>query len=581
MKKLFFLSIAFTALTCLPFSFANAQGGVSINSAGAAPDNSAGLDVSFTNKGELMPRMTTVQRDAIANPAKGLTIFNTDCSVYNYNAGSPSSPIWATINATNALIAALTISANPVGAICANTGVTFTASPSNGINSPSYQWQVNGSNVGTNSATFTDSTLNNGDVVTCILSTSEACVTGSPATSNAINMTVNPIPSTPGSITGNTSACAGTTGNIYSISPVAGAASYNWTVPGGASIASGSGNTSITVTFGTGSGNISVVAVNGCGTSEASSQAIAVTSIPSTPGSITGASSVCTSATAVNYSISGIGEATSYNWTVPSGATITVNTDTVISVNFASNPAGNISVSVANFCGTSGQSTISVSQSYICSPLTFSYSGGAQTFTVPSGVTTINVQCWGAQGQNSYGGLGGYATGNLAVTPGEQLVVYVGGQGGFNGGGTGNVGNGGGGTDVRQGGATLNNRVIVAGGGGAAYGNNGPSYGGGDGGGTSGNPAVWANNGQLPQGGAQNGGGYWGGSFGVGANSDSNYSGGAGGGGWYGGGSNNTGNGAPVMNSSGGGGSGYVGGVTASSMQTGVQSGNGQVIFTW
>ena len=50
---------------------------VSINSTGNMPDTSAMLDVSSTTKGFLMPKMTTVQRDAIILPATGLAIFNT------------------------------------------------------------------------------------------------------------------------------------------------------------------------------------------------------------------------------------------------------------------------------------------------------------------------------------------------------------------------------------------------------------------------------------------------------------------------------------------------------------------------
>jgi hypothetical protein len=44
----------------------------------AAPHTSAQLDVTSGNKGLLPPRMTTVQRDAISNPAPGLMVFNTD-----------------------------------------------------------------------------------------------------------------------------------------------------------------------------------------------------------------------------------------------------------------------------------------------------------------------------------------------------------------------------------------------------------------------------------------------------------------------------------------------------------------------
>ena len=39
--------------------------------------------------------------------------------------------------------------------ICAGSSVTFTATPSAGVSSPLYQWQVNGVNVGSNSSTNT------------------------------------------------------------------------------------------------------------------------------------------------------------------------------------------------------------------------------------------------------------------------------------------------------------------------------------------------------------------------------------------------------------------------------------------
>ena len=56
-----------------------------------------------------------------------------------------------TINPT--LAPSVIITANPAGAICAGTSVTFTATPTNGGAAPSYQWQLNGSPVGSNSNT--------------------------------------------------------------------------------------------------------------------------------------------------------------------------------------------------------------------------------------------------------------------------------------------------------------------------------------------------------------------------------------------------------------------------------------------
>jgi hypothetical protein len=42
------------------------------------PDTSAKLDVSATDKGFLMPRMTSSQRTAISEPANGLLVYQTN-----------------------------------------------------------------------------------------------------------------------------------------------------------------------------------------------------------------------------------------------------------------------------------------------------------------------------------------------------------------------------------------------------------------------------------------------------------------------------------------------------------------------
>jgi len=64
--------ITLMVLFCTYYS-AQSQVGIGIPS----PDASAALEVSSTNKGFLPPRLTTSQRNSIANPAKGLTIYNT------------------------------------------------------------------------------------------------------------------------------------------------------------------------------------------------------------------------------------------------------------------------------------------------------------------------------------------------------------------------------------------------------------------------------------------------------------------------------------------------------------------------
>lgn len=84
--------------------------------------------------------------------------------------------------------------------ICAGTSVTFTAnvpSANLGGGTASYQWKLNGNNVGSNATTYTNSTLANGDIVACVLSVIGGCVTTSTVSSNAITMTVNSLPLDP------------------------------------------------------------------------------------------------------------------------------------------------------------------------------------------------------------------------------------------------------------------------------------------------------------------------------------------------------------------------------------------------
>jgi len=50
----------------------------------STPHSSARLDVSDNQRGILIPRLTTAERNAISNPARSLLIYNTDCNEYQY-----------------------------------------------------------------------------------------------------------------------------------------------------------------------------------------------------------------------------------------------------------------------------------------------------------------------------------------------------------------------------------------------------------------------------------------------------------------------------------------------------------------
>ena len=77
----------------------------------------------------------------------------------------------------------ISASSNP---FCIGNSVTFTATHTNGGSSPTYQWKVNGVNVSIDSL-YTYYPVN-GDMVSCVFTSSASCVTGNPATSNTITM---------------------------------------------------------------------------------------------------------------------------------------------------------------------------------------------------------------------------------------------------------------------------------------------------------------------------------------------------------------------------------------------------------
>ncbi len=75
---------------------------VAINTDGSTADASAILDVKSASRGMLVPRMTQAQRTAIASPANGLMVYQTDGQAgFYFNFGSAASPSWVAAGAAN------------------------------------------------------------------------------------------------------------------------------------------------------------------------------------------------------------------------------------------------------------------------------------------------------------------------------------------------------------------------------------------------------------------------------------------------------------------------------------------------
>ncbi|MET9576336.1 hypothetical protein ABZY30_12455 [Streptomyces massasporeus] len=182
-----------------------------------------------------------------------------------------------------------------------------------------------------------------------------------------------------------------------------------------------------------------------------------------------------------------------------------------------------------------------------------------QEFTVPSGVTSLDVRAWGEGGAGNSmtnGGAGGFVAGTLKVTPGEALSVAVAGlNAGDALGGKGGSGaqRGGNSSAIRtSGGAAL----VVAGGGGGGGGDMAHGQAGAAGG-ESGQDASETGRGGKGATGAKGGAGAGNGA--AGADHAKGGAGGAGGAGRYGGG---------------GGGAGYAGGGGGTGAETGSSTGN-------
>ena len=90
--------------------------------------------------------------------------------------------------------------------VCSGVPVNFIATPANGGIAPTYQWKVNGLNSATG-VSFSP-ILNDGDSVSCIMTSNSNCAIVPTATSNAVAISVNSLPNVTISPTGNLSVCA-------------------------------------------------------------------------------------------------------------------------------------------------------------------------------------------------------------------------------------------------------------------------------------------------------------------------------------------------------------------------------------
>jgi RHS repeat-associated protein len=143
----------------------------------------------------------------------------------------------------NPLVApSVAISSSSTDTLCLGTPVAFSATATNAGSGPTYQWQIDGSNItGATGTTYSSSSLSMGQAVGVVVTSNALCASPTTATSNAITVLFHPSVGTLSAISGPASVLLGGT-DSYSAS-AANATGYVWSImPATAGTVDGAGN---------------------------------------------------------------------------------------------------------------------------------------------------------------------------------------------------------------------------------------------------------------------------------------------------------------------------------------------------
>jgi hypothetical protein len=382
---------------------------------------------------------TTYTDAALANGDQISVVMTTSLTCVT-SATATSSTITMTVNTP--VVPSVSIVAAPVSPICSGTNVTFTATPTNGGATPSYQWKKNGSNVGSNSATYSDAALVNGDQISVVMTTSLTCVTTPTATSNTITMTVTtPVTPSVSIVSAPVSPICSGTSVTFTATPTNGGAtpSYQWTKNGSnvgsnsttytdAALANGDQiavvmTTSLTcVTSPTGTSNTITMTVTTPVT-----PSVSIVSAPVSP--ICSGTSVTFTATPTNG-----GATPSYQWT-KNGSNVGSNSATYTDATLANGDQVAVVMTTSLTCVTTPTATSSTITMTVTAPVTPSVSisanpgvaicsGISVTFTATptNGGATPTYQ-WKKNGSNVGSNSTTYT--DAALANGDQVSVVL------------------------------------------------------------------------------------------------------------------------------------------------------------
>ena len=227
-------------------------------------------------------------------------------------------------------------------------GVTYSVLPVQ--NASTYHWELP---AGFNGTSTTNTIVVNIDSIAVTGNVTVRAVNSlGVGDSSVISVIVNPLPTTPLQIIGDSFLCLGANNNKYKALGAMYASSYNWILPTGLSGSSALDSINVNVATNAPAGTIYVSSVNSCGTSYPKAFPFNIKTIPPASTSIVGNNDYCVnqSGTLTAAPISG---ATSYVWNLPSGVTGSSTTNTITLTTSLSSSSGTVYVRGKNECGLS------------------------------------------------------------------------------------------------------------------------------------------------------------------------------------------------------------------------------------
>ncbi|MGN6605026.1 MAG: beta strand repeat-containing protein, partial [Ginsengibacter sp.] len=310
------------------------QGGTSAALGGSVGGGATGGTWSTTAGGTFNPGLTNL--NATWSPPAGYSGTATlVLTTTGGSCGTTSASKTITVNPT--LVPTLSITSTSTN-ICTtapsgSTPVTFSISSSTNLgNAPSYQWLLNGSNIGGQTgSTYTANSLVNGAQISLKATSNATCPSPSTVTSSVITMTGYTPPAQPvfagssGNVNLTSGICPYVSGLVYTVNADPNATSYNWTLPSGWNITAGAGTNSITVevlpSTATGNLSISVTAQNACGASSSKSLTVNVNTSAAVYAGADARICTGTSYTISDASVSGyVNTNSGFGWSALSGS---------------------------------------------------------------------------------------------------------------------------------------------------------------------------------------------------------------------------------------------------------------------